>query len=349
MEPAEQSARSPQRRRVWRWAVLVLVLLFLAGGLTVAFGYRSLENNLESDQEVFDDIIGKRPTMRRFADGQPLNILVLGSDSREGQTYVRGSTPGLSDTTMLLHVARDRSRAYVVSVPRDLMVDRPECRSKDDDEQVIPATGPVMWNAAYTLGGPSCTIAQFERMTGIRVDHFVLLRFESVNEVADALDGVPICVEEEIDDPANQIYLPEGCYDATGNVALSYVRVRFKISDESDIARLRRQQEFMASMYDKAMSVGTLSNPLRTYRFLDEVTQSFVTDPDLASLEKLASLALQLRDTDEIELFSMPFQSYPPDPNRLAPAPEADRLWRQLRNDVPVDEALVEEAVSATG
>lgn len=325
-----------------RYVVLGLVALLLLGGVAGFVAYRTLDDNIAADERGFGDVLGDRPVMPRFADGRPVNILVLGTDSREGQTYVRGSTPGLADTTLLVHLSRDRSRAFVISIPRDLMVDRPACRAKDGSG-ILPATGPVIWNAAYARGGTACVVAQFEQMTRIRVDHFVQLRFESVTKMADALGGVPVCVDELIDDPRNSIYLPAGCYDATGNVALSYVRVRYKIGDESDVSRLERQQEFMGSMLRKALSVGTLSNPVTTYRFLDEVTSSFVTDPELASLSALAGLANQVRQigTDRVEMFSMPFTAYRPDPNRLAPAPEAAELWRQLRLDEPVDPAFL--------
>lgn len=347
-EDVRPSGGRSRLRRIVGWTAVALAVVLVAAGVTVTWAYRSLDGNLESDATVFAGIVGERPSMPRFADGKPLNILVMGTDSREGQTLVKDTTPGLSDTTLLVHISRDRSRSYVVSVPRDLMVDRPRCVAKDDPDRVLPATGPVMWNAAYAVGGPACTIAQFEQMTNIRVDHFVIVRFESVMRLADALDGVPVCVEETIDDPANSIHLPGGCYDAKGFEALSYVRVRFKIGDGSDIGRLERQQVFMASMLDKATSLGTLSNPMRLYHFLEEVTKSFVTDPGLASIGKLTNLGLQLQDVpgDRIEMFSMPFTSYAPDPNRLAPASDAALLWEQLRNDEELDDRFTDDAVS---
>ena len=80
-----------------------------------------------------------------------------------------------------------------------------------------------------------------------------------------------------------------------GQRALDYVRVRHGISENGDIGRMKRQQTFLASMANKAVSAGTLVNPVRLFRFLDAATKSLTTDTGLSSLGKLAGLAKSLK------------------------------------------------------
>ena len=327
----------------------LLTLLLVAAGIGW-WAWRDLDSNIETSKD-FDKILTERPELLVTKDDhKPRNILILGTDSREGQKAVGGSTPGLSDTTILLHISGDRRRASAISIPRDLIVDRPECRSKDDEDVILPARQNQMWNAAFTLGGPACTIAQFEQMTGVRVTNFLLTRFQAVKDVAGALGGVPICMPYEIDDPPNSIYLPKGSYDAKGDIAVSYVRVRYKIGNEGDLGRLKRQQVFLASMLNKASSLGTLANPKKLYDFLSAATGSVVTDPELGDLGTLIGLQRNLNriGLNRVSFLTMPVGPYAPDPNRLAPGPDADLLWQDLRTDRRLHWRFLEDATRGT-
>lgn len=311
-----------------------LVLLVLAG--TLYLTYRHLEGNI-TVSHGFDQITSPRPTEAPVeGPKKPLNVLILGSDTRAGQTEVLGDTPGLSDTTILLHLSADRTRAYGVSIPRDLMVPRPDCRSRDGKTEV-PGASIDQWNVAYALGGEACTIAQFEEMSGLRVNHFVVVDFNGFKSMVDALGGVPVCVPQEVNDPIGKIYLPAGSYEVTGNQALNYVRVRHSIgtTDTGDIGRMKRQQAFLASMVHKAVSRGTLLNPVRLVKFLNAGTKSLTTDPGLSKLNELVSLGQEVQGIglENVQFFTVPFTSYAPDPNRLALDPSASRLWKQLRAD----------------
>lgn len=309
----------------------VLVVALTAG----FFVYRHLEGNITS-MDVEDALGTDRPdeVVKADVEHKPLNILLLGSDTREGQgNNIGGDTPGLSDTTILLHLSADRDRAYGVSIPRDSMVERPECERKDG--QGTDPGGLRMFNEAYAIGGPACTIKTVEAITNIRINHFVVVDFNGFKNMVDALGGVPVCVPEEVNDNIGHIYLPAGSYEVKGQQALSYVRLRHGLSENGDIGRMKRQQAFLAAMANKAISAGTLLNPVRLYNFLDAATKSLTTDPELASLGKLRGLAGQMKDIGlgKIQFLTVPWESYPPDPNRVQLAPEADQLWRLLRND----------------
>ncbi len=328
-------------------ASTALVLLTLAG--TVFLAYRHLEGNIRIS-DGFELITGPRPeTVAVEGPKEPLNILLLGSDTRAGQSDVLGDTPGLSDTTILLHLSADRQRAYGVSIPRDLVVERPECRSRKGSG-VVPAAPVAQWNEAYALGGEACTVAQFETMSGIRVDHFVVIDFAGFKAMVDALGGVTVCVPTEVDDPIGDIYLPAGTYEVSGNQALDYVRVRHQISDNGDIGRMKRQQAFLASMVNKAVSAGTLLNPPRLMRFLNAATKSLTTNPGLSKLTALFDLAQQVRGIGlgKVQFFTVPIEPYEPDPNRLALGENVDELWRQLRHDEVLDKQFTTGAAKAS-
>lgn len=326
------------RHRVARAVALSVVTVLVVTLGAGFFVYRHLEGNITA-MDVEDALGSNRPAVVQDGNEQhdPLNVLLLGSDTREGQgNGIGGETPGLSDTTILLHVSADRDFAYGVSLPRDAMVERPECERKDG--QGTDPGGLSMFNAAYAVGGPACTIRTVEALTDVRIDNFVVVDFNGFKNMVDALGGVPVCVPREVDDDIGNIYLPAGRYEVQGQQALNYVRVRHVLSENGDIGRMKRQQAFLAAMANKAISAGTLLNPVRLYNFLDAATKSLTTDPELASLNRLRQLATQLKDIGlaEIQFLTVPFESYPPDPNRLQWAPEAERLWELIREDEPL-------------
>jgi LCP family protein required for cell wall assembly len=228
------------------------------------------------------------------------------------------------------------------------MVQRPPCQRKDGDG--VDPGGLTMFNDAFAVGGPLCTVKTVEHLTNIRIDHFVVVDFNGFKKVVDALGGVQVCVPHEVNDTTGHIYLPAGTYNVKGERALDYVRVRHDLGvPNGDIGRMKRQQAFLASMTNKAISAGTLANPVRLYKFLDAATKSLTTDPGLASLGKLAGLARSLKGIglDHIQFLTVPFQEYAPNPNRLQWAPEAKKLWSRIRADEPVGERFGQVTTAA--
>jgi LCP family protein required for cell wall assembly len=339
----------PRHRIIKAVAITVAAVLVVAltGGF---FVYRHLNNNI-TGIDITSALGTDRPSeVKAKTPQKPLNILLLGSDTRQGQTgHIGGDTPGLSDTTILLHISGDRKLAYGVSLPRDAMVERPSCERKDG--QGTDPGGLSMFNAAYAVGGPACTVKTVEKLTNIRVNHFVVIDFNGFRKMVDALGGVEVCVPKEVNDTTGHIYLPAGTYDVKGQRALDYVRVRHSISDNGDIGRMKRQQTFLASMANKAVSAGTLVNPVRLVRFLDAATKSLTTDTGLSSLNKLGSLAKSLKGIglDHIQFLTVPFKTYEPDPNRLEWAPGAERLWYRVRMDMPISKRFADQVTTAAG
>ncbi|MGC9378570.1 LCP family protein [Streptomyces sp. MH13] len=330
-------------------AVAVLAVAALGVGWTV---YTRLDGNITSDDAAAAELA-------RYAEERPAalvrgarNVLVIGSDSRSGDgnaRYGRDSGTERSDTTILLHLAADRDSATAVSLPRDLMVDVPGCRRPDGSR-----TAPVFtqFNHAFEAGGSACTIRTLERLTGIRIDHHVVVDFQGFTEMVDALDGVEVCLREPVDDEDAELRLPAGRVTLDGEQALGYVRARTSLGDGSDTDRMDRQQRFLGALVNKVQSDDVLLNPVKLYPVLDAATSSLTTDPDLASLRGLYDLVRRLRGipAERVQFLTVPRESYAGDPNRdQLVEPDAEKLFTRLRTDEPVAVAATAGRDTATG
>jgi LCP family protein required for cell wall assembly len=345
-------ASAHRRHRVLKTVALSVAAVLVVVAAAGFFAYRHLDKNITSIPMGRKVLGTNRPTkiVPKNAPNDPLNILLIGSDTRKGQSgHIGGATPGLSDTTILLHVNAARDLAYGVSLPRDAMVQRPTCERKDGHG--TEPGGLSMFNEAYAVGGATCTVKTVEQLTHVHIDHFVVIDFDGFKKMVDALGGVEVCVPTKVNDTTGHIQLPAGTYTVRGQRALDYVRVRHDLgtAENGDIGRMKRQQAFLASMANKAVSAGMLINPIRLYRFLDAATKSLSTDPGLASLQRLGSLARSLQGIglDHIQFVTVPFESYAPDPNRLQWAPSAHRLWRRIRHDKPLPRRLRSDVTTA--
>jgi LCP family protein required for cell wall assembly len=332
------------RRTVLVVIVVTQVVVALVTGLVIFTAYQNINDNIKPGRET-DHQVKKH----QLADGMALNILVMGSDSRAGAgNDIDGQTEigERSDTTILVHISADRKTVYGVSLPRDAMVARPDC--KDDAGKTVPGSDSIIFNDAYSVAGPTCTVAQVESLTGIYIDHYVTVDFNGFKGMVEAVHGVTVCIPEDVDDSAHGITFEAGTQELDGQQALNYVRERSS-TPNADIGRMKRQQAFVASMINKVVSAGTLSRPTRVYSFLKAATGSVVTDPGLASLSKLANLAYQFRKTslDDITFITVPFEEYAPDPNRLQWSDSAAGLWKVLLEDQPLPKKYKEDVISA--
>ncbi|MEU9190591.1 LCP family protein [Streptomyces sp. NPDC048484] len=330
-----------RRRRRWLRYTGIGVAVALVGAAGAGWAvYEKLDANITSDDDTAAELARyekERPTaLVRGAQ----NILLIGSDSRSGdgnRKYGRDSGTERSDTTILLHLAADRRNATAASVPRDLMVDIPSCRGPDGAR-----TGPVfsMFNYAFQSGGPACTIRTVEKLTGIRVDHHMVVDFHGFKDMVEAVDGVEVCLNEPIDDPAAKLRLPAGKVKLDGEQALGYVRARKTIGDGSDTDRMDRQQRFLGALVNKVRSNDVLLNPAKLYPVLDAATSALTTDPGLANLRGLYDLVRGMRNipTERVQFLTVPRESYAYNANRdQLVEPEAEKLFERLRRDAPLE------------
>jgi LCP family protein required for cell wall assembly len=324
-------------------ASCLLLGVAAAGASYVA--YRRLNGNITS--EDISAKLGDRPAEHVYRDGSadgtgdrngsPLNILLIGSDTRAGDNGEFG--PGIkgarSDTTILLHISADRERAYGVSIPRDSVIDIPAC---DLGDGRMSAPRRSRFNAAFSIGGTACTVKTVEQNTNVRVDHFVVVDFTGFTRMVDALGGVEVCLPEPVRDKQAKLDLPAGRQEVGGQDALGFVRARKALGDGSDLSRIKRQQAFLSAVAQQATSSGLLFNPRRLFSFLDAATKSITTDPELADLNELRKLAQSVQD---IGLKNVKFVTVPVvdrgDGATVAWKPgAADALWAAIGNDAPL-------------
>jgi LCP family protein required for cell wall assembly len=322
-----------------------LGVVSLVTALGVVLVYRHLNQNLDV-QNLSNAIGSKGINQKKWpSPSGPINILVMGSDNRNAPGDHIDNLTGIgqrSDTTILIHLSADRSRAYGVSIPRDSIINRPSCLDNSGKPISAPASG-QMWNEAFDIGGPACTIRQFESLTHIPINHWVVVDFAGFQSMVDAIGGVTVCLPHAIHDPIGHITLPAGRHTFTGMQALNYVRERHDLGDGSDIGRMKRQQAFVASMVHQVFSTHTMTNPLRLYRFLEAATKSIHLDEGIGSLAKLAGLGYEFRHVglSKIKFLTTPWQLDPSDPNHLIWRPSAALLWKDLRLDKPLPRSLL--------
>ncbi|MFE9726634.1 LCP family protein [Streptomyces sp. NPDC005794] len=334
----ERGPAAPRRRWI-RWTALGASFLVLVAAGAGWWLYKKLDGNITTDTSAAAELKAyeKERPLPIARDAQ--NILLIGSDTRSGDNSAYGRDDGgsqRSDTTILLHLAADRESATAVSLPRDLMAEIPSCHTADGKatrEQF------AQFNSAFELGGTACTIRTVEKMTGVRVDHHMVIDFNGFKDMVDAVDGVEVCLKEPVDDADAHLELPAGRQELDGEEALGYVRARKSIGNGSDTERMDRQQKFLGALVNKMQSNGVLLNPTRLYPVLDAATKSLTTDPGLDSLRDLYDLVRGMRNvpTEKVQFLTVPRKAYHANPNRdELVQPDADRLFTRLREDEPV-------------
>jgi LCP family protein required for cell wall assembly len=338
--------RLRKRHTVAKVITATLLALGVGTAASVVLAYNNWNSNLKH-VDLANQLGDDRPE-KEAVEGpkEPLNILVLGSDTREGENNIDGLTGDgeRSDTTIMLHLSADRKRAYGISIPRDTLVDRPICYEEDGTE--IAGATDVMWNEAFSVGGPACTIRQFEQVTDIRIDNYIVIDFQGFKDMVNALDGVEVCIPEDIEDPEHGITLEAGTREIRDDEALSYVRVRH-VGDGTDPQRIRRQQAFMAAMINKAISAGMLVRPDRMVSFLNAVTGSIQTDYE--NIAELADLGRSFQGIglDNIKFVTTPWVYSTAQVGRVEWTDDVDALWQLVIDDKPLSQQFAVDSISA--
>ncbi|MFJ8585224.1 LCP family protein [Streptomyces sp. NPDC093595] len=326
----------------WSAAGLVVV-----GGSGLGYAYVKLNGNIESvdiNAQLRDD---DRP---EDVDNGSLDVLVLGSDTRAGANAEYGRDEGVarSDTAMILHVYEGHRKASVVSVPRDTLIERPDCADKTG--RTVPGQRRAMFNTAYEVGGPACAVKTVEAMSGIRMDHYIEVDFTGFKKLIDELGGVEVTTTEAIKDDSSHLDLAAGTHTLGGEQALGLVRTRKGVGDGSDLGRIQLQQAFMKAFIDQVKSVGVFSSPQKLWGLADSATKAITPDSQLDSVKELADFArgLQRLGADDVRMVTLPVQYDPADLNRVIPLEAKTRqVWAALRQDRPIPASATKD--TATG
>ncbi|WP_405617293.1 LCP family protein [Streptomyces sp. NBC_01508] len=353
--PGRNGARPRKRRgkrRILLWISSVLALLILATAGAGYLYYRHLDGKLKKEELT----LGDKPMADHKANsaGQtPLNILLIGSDARDskanqklgGATETFGGTP-LADVQMLLHVSADRSNMSVVSMPRDTMVKMPKCTDPKTGKVYPASTGNVQTNASLGRGGPGCTVATWYELTGITIDHFMMIDFAGVVSMADAIGGVPVCVQENVhsrnaEGKGSGLKLKKGKNTIQGEQALQWLRTRYGFEDGSDLARTHAQHMYMNSMVRELRTGAKLTDPGKLTSLAEAATDALTVDKGLGGVTKLYDLAEELKKvpTKRITMATMPnVYGQGAESGRVFPKPgDAEQLFTMVRDDVPLD------------
>lgn len=364
---ARHSSKDLQRSLARRigLAALAVVLFVAAGG---AFALHDLQSQVKT-VDVSSLVGTARPTRAsaKVSDtysGEAVNILIMGTDSRQGSNDVDDSasteTVARSDTTMVMHISADRKSISVVSIPRDTMVDMPACTSAQGTSY---SAGTRQFNSAFAEGagtgsdtkaiaaGAACTLKTVESMTDVHIDEYVVVDFTGLQKMVNALGGVSVYVDEAIDDPNyTGLILKKGCYLFDGATALKYARVRHGVDDGSDINRIKRQQNLMSAMMRTAKSKNLLTDASSLYSFAKAALGSLTTSPGIGKLTTLAGLAQSIQSTglDNIEFVTMPNEADPSDANRVIASSSAKGVWKALANDTALPSSTARTKADGT-
>jgi LCP family protein required for cell wall assembly len=345
--------RPRRRRRALRWSATVLSVLILGTAGAGYLYYQHLNANLKKDDLNIGDAKDRAAQSKPNAAGQtPLNILLIGSDARDstenqklGGAKDTFNTAPRADVQMLLHVSADRTNMSVVSMPRDTLLQIPQCTDPGTKKTYAASTSPTITNDSLGRGGPGCTVATWEKLTDIHIDHFMMVDFSGVVSMADAIGGVPVCVDANVYSHTSSghgsgLKLKEGTTSVKGKQALQWLRTRYGFEDDTDIARTKAQHQYMNSMVRQLRENATLSNPNKLRKLADTATNALTVDNGLGTVAKLYDLSNELKKvpTKRITMTTMPWQYSSTTSGRVVPKPgDAAKLFRLVREDIALD------------
>ena len=300
----------PKRRG---WLKKTLISMASIVGLVVALlggGYIYLTSSLNAAGIDVYTSKGEQfqlPTAEEI--NGPINILLIGSDTRAGQgsTAYGPSGAELADVIILIHVSQDRSNAVAMSFPRDLMVSVPECPNPDGGDP-YPARDLIQINATMNTGGPACTLVAIQALTGVKIPYLAMIDFKGVIAMSEVVGGVNVCVSEDINDPKTNLFLNAGEHSLVGDQALAFLRTRYGVGDGSDLSRISNQQVFLTSLVRKLKDEGVLSNPFKMIRVGTAALENMTLSKSLTKLEVMLGMA---REVNQVDLDMITFLKLP--------------------------------------
>ena len=326
-----QKPASNQRKYV-RWGFKGLAVVLGAILAVAGISAFDLYNTLNRDNIVLANV-------GDINMNGPLNILLVGSDTRDGQGEEFGQVDSeLADVIMLLHISKDRKDAVVVSFPRDLLVSIPECPNPEGG--TFTAKNRQQINSSIGYGGVACTHLTVQEFTGLEIPFVAMIDFKGVIEMSNAIGGVEVVIDKPISDAYSNFYIDAGTHNLKGVEALGFLRTRHGIGDGSDLARISNQQLFLTSLFKKIKDDGTLNNPLRLYSLSSAAARNMKLSESMTDLGTMVTLAGAMRDVDSSKMV------FTQVPTRVLTGAEAGRLeslsedakalFDLIQNDLPV-------------
>lgn len=276
---------------VLRVLAIGLCVVLVAGVSLGVIAYQRLASNVATNTVVLPgDTTTDIPTIGAYSG--TVNLLLVGSDTRNGQKGHYGSNPGstLNDVNILIHISADHTKATVISIPRDLYVTRPECTNPSDTSQKLPGATGVKINSTLEYGGLGCVRDTVAALTGMSIPFAALITFDGVVEMSNAVGGVSVCVAAAINDDYTGLHLSKGEHTLQGVTALKFLRTRHGVGDGSDVTRISSQQVFLSSLVRKIKSNATLTDVTKLYGLASAATQSMSLSSGLANVDTMVSI-----------------------------------------------------------
>ena len=342
---------APQKLSSAIWGILFKGLAIVMGGVIAVGGitFLNLTSTLNNNTVQLVDANGnavKPPDLKGA-----INVLLVGSDTRVGQSKVFGNDKSvLADVIILLHISADRKNAVALSFPRDLMIPWPACPSTSGGPGYLPQSlGQI--NATIANGGPGCTLLAVEKLTGVTIPYLAMINFKGVIEMSNAIGGVEVCLAKDIKDQYTFLDLKKGKHVLQGLEALQFLRTRHGVGDGSDLSRISNQQVFLTSLIRKVRSDGVLTNPVRLYSLANAAVRNMTLSSSLADLGTMVAIAGALKDIplEKITFLQVPARGGLPAPysGRVMPIYEkADVIFEKIAKDQPL---LIAKAQPGSG
>lgn len=331
-------------RRIVVGVALAVVVAVVAGIAIAVAAVNNVSTALAEGAVPLENQVELPPEIGEFAG--PFSVLIVGTDECEpelavyfGERCTGAETEAQNnDLTMLVHVSDSPRRVSVISFPRDLMIPIPECVQADGS--FSSAMSKQMLGSAHYYGGLSCVTKTVSELTGVDIPFAAQLSFSSVIAITDTIGGVEVCIGNEgIRDRHTGIDWPAGMRSVQGMDALQFLRTRHGVGDESDLARIGNQQQYLSRLLTKIQDDNVLTSPTAVYELAMATAKYLVPSESLASPLRLAQLALAIKGTarDDITFVQYPVTLDPQNPNRVVPDyAAASVLWEALATNSPL-------------
>jgi LCP family protein required for cell wall assembly len=202
--------------------------------------------------------------------------LLTGSDSRADGGIAQDGTEGARTDTILLLQVPVSGPVALISLPRDTYVE-------------IPGRGPAKLNAAFSWGQAPLLVQTVEGLTGLTVDHYAEIGMAGVEQVVNAVGGVNLCHDVDVNDPDSGMVWTAGCHDVDGAQALAFARMR-KADPTGDVGRAERQRQLISAVMGKVQPKSLVFHPNQQVAQLDAGTPALTVSigPGIIDMGKLA-------------------------------------------------------------
>ncbi|MGY3202110.1 LCP family protein [Streptomyces sp. TE5632] len=342
--PAKKKSKA---KKVLLWTGGVMAFVVLATGVG---GYLYLEHLNDNIDAIPDD----GASTGGFQKDKAINILLIGTDKRTGagnEDYGDKNSVGHADTTLLLHVSQDRTNATALSIPRDLIVDIPDCPTtlEDGTQKVIPGSRDRFnTSLGQQERTPSCTMRTVTELTGITPDNFMVADFNAVKTLTTAVGGVDVCLDKDVDDRDSKLQLTAGPHTIEGEQALAFVRTRKAWGNKGDLDRIKVQQQFLGALMRQLKSSDTLTSPTKMVKLAEASTEALTVDAQLDSINKLKDLGLELGklNVKNLTFTTLPVKDNPAETVKatvVVDESRAPQILDLIKNDVSFTEVEKKE------